>query len=115
MPVRAPALRLSPKMRPPHGETVKTPALRSEPLPKHGAMCWASRCTSAPWLAGAEVDVNTLFQRVRVEILFHSTDAALSTATRLSESRPTPWVHSDVLGLIAREGLRISPREVELG
>jgi hypothetical protein len=31
------------------------------------------------------------------------------------ESAPTPWVHSDVLGLIAREGLRISPREVELG
>ncbi|HVA19248.1 MAG TPA: hypothetical protein VMU55_03650 [Solirubrobacteraceae bacterium] len=31
------------------------------------------------------------------------------------ESTPTPWVHSDVLGLIAREGLRISPREVELG
>jgi hypothetical protein len=31
------------------------------------------------------------------------------------ESEPTPWVHSDVLGLIAREGLRVSPREVELG
>jgi len=30
-------------------------------------------------------------------------------------SRPTPWVHSDVLALIAREGLGISPREVELG
>jgi hypothetical protein len=28
--------------------------------------------------------------------------------------RPTPWVHSDVLALIAREGLGISPREVEL-
>jgi len=27
---------------------------------------------------------------------------------------PTPWVHSDVLGLIARRGLGISPREVEL-
>ncbi len=27
----------------------------------------------------------------------------------------TPWVHSDVLGLIARRGLGISPREVELG
>ncbi len=26
---------------------------------------------------------------------------------------PTPWVHSDVLGLIARRGLGISPREVE--
>jgi hypothetical protein len=26
----------------------------------------------------------------------------------------TPWVHSDVLGLIARKGLGMSPREVEL-
>jgi hypothetical protein len=31
------------------------------------------------------------------------------------ESKPTPWVRSDVLGLIAREGLKVSPREVELG
>jgi hypothetical protein len=30
------------------------------------------------------------------------------------QSVPTPWIHSDVLGLIAREGLGISPREVEL-
>lgn len=29
--------------------------------------------------------------------------------------RPTPWVHSDVLALIARNGLGISPHEVELG
>lgn len=29
-------------------------------------------------------------------------------------SMPTPWVHSDVLALIAREGLGISPREVEV-
>jgi hypothetical protein len=36
----------------------------------------------------------------------------------LSESRgggPTPWVHTDVLALIARHGLGLSPREVELG
>jgi hypothetical protein len=26
---------------------------------------------------------------------------------------PTPWIHSDVLGLIARRGLGITPREVE--
>ena len=26
---------------------------------------------------------------------------------------PTPWVHSDVLALIARDGLGVSPREVE--
>jgi hypothetical protein len=30
-------------------------------------------------------------------------------------SNPTPWVHTDVLALIARNGLGISPREVELG
>jgi hypothetical protein len=29
--------------------------------------------------------------------------------------RPTRWVHSDVLALIARHGLGIAPREVELG
>lgn len=29
--------------------------------------------------------------------------------------RCTPWIHSDVLALIARHGLGISPREVELG
>lgn len=37
-------------------------------------------------LVGAEVGVSTLFQRVRVEILFHSTGAALTTAARLSEA-----------------------------
>lgn len=31
------------------------------------------------------------------------------------ESSPTPWIHSEVLALIARQGLGISPREVELG
>lgn len=30
-------------------------------------------------------------------------------------SEPTRWVHSDVLALIARDGLAIAPREVELG
>lgn len=30
------------------------------------------------------------------------------------ERRITPWIHSDVLALIAREGLRVSPREVEV-
>lgn len=28
--------------------------------------------------------------------------------------RPTPWIHSDVLALIAREGLGVCPREVEV-
>jgi hypothetical protein len=27
--------------------------------------------------------------------------------------RPTPWIHSEVLALIARQGLGVSPREVE--
>jgi hypothetical protein len=30
------------------------------------------------------------------------------------EKTTTPWIHSEVLGSIARQGLRISPREVEL-
>jgi hypothetical protein len=30
------------------------------------------------------------------------------------QSTPTPWIHSDVLALIARSGLGLSPREVEL-
>lgn len=30
------------------------------------------------------------------------------------QPRPTPWIHSNTLALIAREGLCISPREVEL-
>jgi hypothetical protein len=30
------------------------------------------------------------------------------------QSTPTPWIHSDVLALIARRGLGISPRDVEL-
>jgi hypothetical protein len=28
--------------------------------------------------------------------------------------KPTPWIHSDVLALIARDGLGINPSEVEL-
>jgi hypothetical protein len=31
------------------------------------------------------------------------------------ESRPTPWVHIEVLALIARDGLGIAPAEAELG
>jgi len=30
------------------------------------------------------------------------------------KSSPTPWIHSDVLALIARRGLGVPPREVEL-
>lgn len=39
----------------------------------------------------------------------------LGLAPEGGETSPTPWVHSDVLALIARRGLGISPREVELG
>ncbi len=30
------------------------------------------------------------------------------------DGQPTPWIHSEVLAVIARDGLGISPREVEL-
>jgi hypothetical protein len=30
------------------------------------------------------------------------------------KGKPTPWIHTDVLALIARRGLGVSPREVEL-
>jgi hypothetical protein len=32
-----------------------------------------------------------------------------------SETEPSPWVHTDVLALIARDGLGCSPHEMELG
>ncbi|HYB24222.1 MAG TPA: hypothetical protein VED41_10520, partial [Solirubrobacteraceae bacterium] len=38
----------------------------------------------------------------------------LGLAPEGGHSTPTPWIHSDVLALIARSGLGISPREVEL-
>lgn len=38
----------------------------------------------------------------------------LGLAPEGGEQRPTPWIHSDVLALIARAGLGIAPREVEL-
>jgi hypothetical protein len=39
----------------------------------------------------------------------------LGLAPESGQGTPTPWIRSDVLGLIARCGLGISPREVELG
>jgi hypothetical protein len=39
----------------------------------------------------------------------------LGLAPEGGRGTPTPWIHTDVLALIARRGLRISPREVELG
>ncbi len=37
------------------------------------------------------------------------------SSSRERHDAQSPWVHSDVLALIARNGLGISPREVELG
>jgi hypothetical protein len=39
----------------------------------------------------------------------------LGLAPEGSEGTPSPWIHTDVLALIARHGLGISPREAELG
>jgi hypothetical protein len=39
----------------------------------------------------------------------------LGIAPESGKGMPTPWIHTDVLALIARHGLGISPREVELG
>jgi hypothetical protein len=39
----------------------------------------------------------------------------LGIAPESGHSAPTPWIHTDVLAVIARCGLGISPREVELG
>ncbi|MDE3069275.1 MAG: hypothetical protein KGJ43_00925, partial [Acidobacteriota bacterium] len=39
----------------------------------------------------------------------------LGLAPEGGQARPSPWIHSDVLALIAREGLGLSPHEVELG
>jgi hypothetical protein len=38
----------------------------------------------------------------------------IGQAPEAGRDHPTPWVHSDVLALIARDGLGLSPREVEL-
>ncbi|HEY2768303.1 MAG TPA: hypothetical protein VGI76_08600 [Solirubrobacteraceae bacterium] len=38
----------------------------------------------------------------------------IGQAPESTEEHPSPWVQSDVLALIAREGLRVCPHEVEL-
>jgi len=38
----------------------------------------------------------------------------IGQAPEAGRDQPTPWVHSDVLALIARDGLAVSPNEVEL-
>ena len=50
----------------------------------------------------------------RVAVLqFDSGMSRLGMMPEGGRARPTPWVHSDVLALIARDGLGLSPREVE--
>jgi hypothetical protein len=39
----------------------------------------------------------------------------IGTLPASGQSAPTPWVHTDVLGLIAREGLGVAPLDVEVG
>lgn len=39
----------------------------------------------------------------------------IGVAAESGHGTPTPWVHTDVLALIARSGLHVCPREVELG
>ena len=39
----------------------------------------------------------------------------IGTLAEAGADAPTPWIHSDVLALIARRGLGFAPREVELG
>lgn len=38
----------------------------------------------------------------------------IGLAPESGATQPTPWIHTDVLALVARAGLGISPREVEL-
>jgi hypothetical protein len=38
----------------------------------------------------------------------------IGTLPESGHAAPTPWVHTDVLALIAREGLGLAPREVEV-
>ena len=38
----------------------------------------------------------------------------IGTLPEAGRSSPTPWIHTDTLALIAREGLGVEPREVEL-
>jgi len=57
--------------------------------------------------------------RVKIDRKGHASGETSWLARRLGmlpeagHSSPTPWIHSDVLALIAREGLGICPRDVE--
>lgn len=64
-------------------------------------------------------EIATRCGRVKVDGKGHASGETSWLARRLGllpeagQSAPTPWIHSDVLALIARSGLGISPREVE--
>lgn len=64
----------------------------------------ATRCGRLKREAGGTVHGDTSWLARRVGLLPNA-----------GKTEPTPWVHSDVLALIARRGLGISPMEVELG
>jgi len=59
--------------------------------------------------------------RLKRDVAGHVTGETSWLARRLGilpeggKEAPTPWIHSDVLALIARRGLGVSPREVEAG
>lgn len=63
----------------------------------------ATRCGRLKCEAGGTIHGDTSWLARRAGLLPNA-----------GKREPTPWVHSDVLALIARRGLRISPREVEL-
>jgi hypothetical protein len=65
--------------------------------------CIAARCGRGKHRAtGLRVGDTTWLQR------------RLGALPEAGESEPRPWIHTDVLALIARQGLGIEPREVEL-
>jgi hypothetical protein len=65
--------------------------------------CVAARCGRAKRRAtGLRIGDTTWLQR------------RLGALPEAGRSRPTPWIHTDVLALIARQGLGVEPREVEL-
>ncbi len=64
-------------------------------------------------------EIATRCGRVKVDSRGHASGETSWLARRLGilpeagQPAPTPWIHSDVLALIARRGLATSPREVE--
>ena len=67
-----------------------------------------------------ETQRNRRYSSIRDNALLSSSGETSWLARRIGQTpeagqdQPTPWVHSDVLALIARDGLAMSPNEVEL-